>query len=151
MPGSKKSAGPTMEGGLPSGEDGPTVGRPIARRGGDGMDTHTGPTANTIGREELREKLERGDRFKLVMALGEAPHRAERIPGSVAFPTVAAALAALDPDDEIVVYCSGWPCPASYMAQRVLWGRGYRAVRRYEGGLQDWVAAGYRLEGEAVR
>jgi rhodanese-related sulfurtransferase len=114
------------------------------------MDTRTRPTAGTIGREELRQKLERGDRFKLVMALREAPHRAGRIPGSIAFPTVAAALAALDPNEEIVVYCTGWPCAASQVAQRVLRGRGYRAVRRYEGGLQDWDAAGYRLE-EAVR
>jgi rhodanese-related sulfurtransferase len=128
-------------------------------RSGDGspaeeeafMETLTRPTADTIGREELKEKLERGDHFTLVMALGEAPHRAGRIPGSVTYPTFAAVLAALDPDEEIVVYCSGWPCAASQMAQRVLRGRGYRAVRRYEGGLQDWEAAGYGLEGVTIR
>ena len=38
---------------------------------------------DTISREELREKLERGDDFKLVMALGEWHFRAKRIPGSV--------------------------------------------------------------------
>ena len=33
-----------------------------------------------IGREELREKLDQGDSFKLVMVLGEWEYRAKRIP-----------------------------------------------------------------------
>lgn len=40
-----------------------------------------------ITREELREKLERKDDFKLVMVLGEWAFRAKHIPGSVSVDT----------------------------------------------------------------
>ena len=46
-----------------------------------------------ISREELKQKLERGDRFKLVMALGDWQYRAKHIPGSLHFPTRQEALA----------------------------------------------------------
>lgn len=38
---------------------------------------------NLISREELKEKLDRRDRFKLVNALGEWAFEAKRIPGSI--------------------------------------------------------------------
>lgn len=102
----------------------------------------------TINRDELREKLDRGDDFKLVMTLHEFAYRAAHIPGSLHFPTVEAMLDALDLDDEVVVYCSDPACVASQFAYYGLTDRGYRNVRRYEGGLSDWSAAGYPLEGE---
>jgi rhodanese-related sulfurtransferase len=60
------------------------------------------------------------------------------------------ALEALDPEEEIVLYDSGPPCPASRIACRVLKGHGYERVRRYIGGLAEWVSAGHPLEGEQV-
>jgi hypothetical protein len=36
-----------------------------------------------ISREELKEKLDRGDKFKLVNALGEWAFNAKHIPGSI--------------------------------------------------------------------
>jgi hypothetical protein len=38
---------------------------------------------NLISREELKEKLDRKDKFKLVNALGEWAFGAKRIPGSI--------------------------------------------------------------------
>jgi hypothetical protein len=38
---------------------------------------------NLISREELKEKLDRGDKFKLVNALGEWAFNAKHIPGSI--------------------------------------------------------------------
>jgi hypothetical protein len=38
---------------------------------------------NLISREELKEKLDHRDRFKLVNALGEWASEAKRIPGSI--------------------------------------------------------------------
>ena len=38
---------------------------------------------NLISKEELKEKLDRGDKFKLVNALGEWTFKAKRIPGSI--------------------------------------------------------------------
>jgi rhodanese-related sulfurtransferase len=103
-----------------------------------------------IGREELKEKLDRGDSFKLVMTLGEWEYHAKHIPGSLRVSSVEEGIKALDPDDEIVLYDSGPYCPASRMAYRVLKGHGYEHVRRYSGGLEEWESAGYPLEGEHV-
>ena len=109
-----------------------------------------GPETELIGREELKEKLDRGDDFKLVMVLGEWEYRATRISGSLRVSTPEEGLEALDPDEEIVLYDSGPSCPASRVACRFLKAHGYVRVRRYDGGLEDWESAGYALEGEGV-
>ncbi len=103
-----------------------------------------------IDGEELKEKLERGEVFKLVMVLGEWEYRAKRIPGSLHVSTPEEGLQALDPNDEIVLYDSGPPCPASRIACRFLKAHGYGRVRRYVAGLQEWESEGYPLEGEQV-
>ena len=103
-----------------------------------------------IGREELKEKLDRGDDFKLVMVLGEWEYRAKHIPGSLRVSTPEEGLEVLDPDDEIVLYDSGPACPASRMACRFLKAHGYRRVRRYAAGLEEWESAEYPLEGEHI-
>ena len=104
----------------------------------------------TISIEELKSKLDRGEDFKLVMALHEWAFRAKHIPGSIHFHTPEEAYEALDRDDEIVVYCSDPACVASQFAYKGLVENGYTNVRRYEGGLSEWDEAGYPLEGEAV-
>jgi rhodanese-related sulfurtransferase len=104
----------------------------------------------TIDREELREKIERGDRFKLVMCLNEWAFKAKHIPGSIHFNTPAEMLAGLQKDDEIVVYCSNPECLASLAVYQRLVEHGYTNVRRYSGGLSDWENAQLPLEGEWV-
>ena len=103
----------------------------------------------TIGREELKAKLDRGDDFKLVMAMHEWGFRAAHIPGSLHFNTIDEARHGLDPEDEIVVYCSDPACVASQFAYRWLLENGYPNVRRYSGGVSDWAAAGYELESDS--
>jgi rhodanese-related sulfurtransferase len=99
-----------------------------------------------IEREELKSKLDRGDDFKLVMAMHEWGFNAAHIPGSLHFNTVSDAREALRLDDEIVVYCSDPACAASQFAYRWLVEAGYSNVRRYSGGASDWAAAGYELQ-----
>ncbi|MCH8991542.1 MAG: rhodanese-like domain-containing protein [Acidobacteria bacterium] len=103
----------------------------------------------TIEREDLKAKLDRGDDFKLIMAMHEWGFRVAHIPGSLHYNTVDDANEALDLDDEIVVYCTDPACVASQFAYKWLVEAGYTNVRRYEGGLSDWAAAGYPLEGES--
>ncbi len=103
-----------------------------------------------ISREELKEKLDRGDDFKLVMVLGDWQYRAKHIPGSLNIHLDEECLSKLSPDDEIVVYCTHERCSASPYAWHFLTNNGYKHVRRYAGGMFDWVAAGYPLEGEWV-
>ncbi len=105
---------------------------------------------NLIGRQELKEKLDRGDHFKLVMVLGDWTYRAKHIPGSLNVTTPEAAAQVLDPEDEIVVYCSSPECAASRYAYHLLTEAGYKRVSRYAGGIADWEEAGYLLEGDWV-
>jgi rhodanese-related sulfurtransferase len=104
-----------------------------------------------ITREELKEKLDKGEDVKLVFALGEWQYRAKHIPGSLYFHKLEEALKVLDQSDEIIVYCSNPACPASIFAYHFLVEQGYNNVRRYAGGLVDWEDAGYPLEGEALK
>jgi rhodanese-related sulfurtransferase len=104
------------------------------------------PEIRTIEREELKAKLDRGDDFKLVMAMHECGFNAAHIPGSLHFNTVADAQEHLRLNDEIVVYCSDPACVASQFAYRWLVEAGYSNVRRYAGGASDWAAAGYELQ-----
>ncbi len=96
---------------------------------------------------ELKQKLDRGEHFKLVMVLGEWEYRAMHIPGSLRVSTAEEGTKTLDPDDEIVLYDSGRYCVASRMAYRILKEHGYQHVRCYAGGLEEWESAGYPLEG----
>jgi rhodanese-related sulfurtransferase len=114
------------------------------------MRSTKGHETDLIGHDELKEKLDRGDDFKLVMVLGEWEYRAKRITGSLRVSTPEEGLEVLDPDDEIVLYDSGPSCPASRMACRFLKAHGYPRVRRYAAGLEGWESAGYRLEGESI-
>jgi rhodanese-related sulfurtransferase len=47
---------------------------------------------------------------------------------------------------EIVVYCGGPRCPQSRLAAEKLIKLGYDNVRAYEGGLEEWKAAGFPIE-----
>jgi rhodanese-related sulfurtransferase len=109
---------------------------------GNGMDL--------IDREELKEKLDRGHDFRLVVTLGEWAYRSKHIPNSLRISTAKEALETLDPHDEIVLYDSGPQCPASRMVCRILKAHGYEHVRRYAGGLEEWEGACYHLEGQQV-
>jgi 3-mercaptopyruvate sulfurtransferase SseA len=105
----------------------------------------------TIGREELKQMLDRKDHFRLVMALGEWAYQAKHIPGSIHFATSREALQSLKKEDEIVVYCSDESCIASKALGQLLERNGYPHVLHFAGGLQEWEQAGYPLEGEWVK
>jgi rhodanese-related sulfurtransferase len=102
----------------------------------------------TIGRNELKAKLDRGDDFRLIMALNRWAYDAKHIPGSLHFDSPDGLYRAVDPDEEVIVYCSNVDCLSSVALYRDLVRRGYRNVRRYSGGLLDWEDAGLPLEGQ---
>ena len=105
---------------------------------------------NEIGREELKEKLDRGDNFKLDMTLSEWAFLAQHIPGSINVNRPQDVVKHLSMEDDIVVYCSDEACIASQVAYRILVENGFKHVRRYSGGLSDWAAAGYSLAGTGL-
>ncbi len=103
--------------------------------------------ADTISREELKAKLDRGEALRLVMVHGRGAFDALHIPGSVFVTSLPEAYAMLGQEEDIVVYCSSEVCPRGWGALGLLRARGYRNVRYYRGGLADWEAAGYPLVG----
>ena len=114
------------------------------------VDATRGMDMRLISAQTLKEKLDRGDPVKLVNALGDWEYRAAHIPGSLHFATPEEALRGLGRDDEIVVHCSNPSCMASVALYQLLERNGYRNVRRFAGGLQEWQEAGYPLEGDTV-
>ena len=103
-----------------------------------------------ISREELTSKLDRGDDFKLVMVLGEWAYQMAHITGSITFSTPEEGLQNLSKDEEIVVYCSNPTCIASIAAFNILEQAGYKHVKRYAGGIEDWQSAGLPIEGTSA-
>jgi rhodanese-related sulfurtransferase len=101
-----------------------------------------------IGTTELKNKLDRGQEFQIVMCLGGWAYRAKHIPCSLSLSTMEEWLETLDPSDEIVVYDSSPYCVTSRRAYKFLKAHGYERVRYYAGGLEEWENAGYSLEGE---
>jgi rhodanese-related sulfurtransferase len=108
-------------------------------------------TMQLITREELRAKLETSQDIRLVMAVGPWEFRAKHIPGSIGFPSPRYALAALRHADEVILYANNHHRVNTSAAYRALRAHGYRNVRCYLGGLADWEAAGYPVEGDSIR
>ena len=100
----------------------------------------------TIKRDEIQTKYHRGDSFQLVEALPEETFREHHLPGAINLPPSQAKELARhilpDKEADIVVYCANSTCTASEDVARELTSQGYRRVRRYVEGKQDWIDAG---------
>lgn len=100
----------------------------------------------TITREALKQKLERGDDFALVEVLPPQAYEEYHLPGAINIPLGPSfdekVLQTLrDKNQEIVVYCSDENCSASPTAYKRLTDLGYRRVYDYELGKHDWLQA----------
>jgi rhodanese-related sulfurtransferase len=108
--------------------------------------------SETIARTELKEKMDRGDEFELVEALPRENFREQHLPGAINLPpdeaqeTAGQVLA--DKNAEIVVYCAHSKCSASEDVAKELEAQGYKNIKRYVEGKQDWVDAGLPTEHE---
>jgi rhodanese-related sulfurtransferase len=104
----------------------------------------------TISRDELKAKLDRGDKFRLVETLAEDKFREEHLPGAVNLPPDQVKQRAKqvipDPSEEVVVYCANPSCTASEKAAQELEREGFTHVLRYVGGKTDWTQAGLPTE-----
>jgi rhodanese-related sulfurtransferase len=108
----------------------------------------------SIDRTELREKMDRGDRFVLVDALSLISYAASHLPGAIHIPPEQVEERAPrripDLETEVVVYCSSPDCESSIVVGQRLLDLGYAKVRHYAGGKRDWIEAGLPLEGGRV-
>lgn len=102
----------------------------------------------TLTKEQLKEKLDKNTDLKLVNVLPKEKFEEKHIPGSINIPVTYIGDTApqrLGKDDEIVVYCADFECSASPKAAQKLEELGYKNVYDYEGGVDDWQKAGYKL------
>jgi rhodanese-related sulfurtransferase len=107
-----------------------------------------------VNREELKEMMEGGENFVLINALKPEEFEKEHICGSINMPVSNIASEAeklLSKDNTLIVYCANSACTASSIAAEKLDSIGFSEVLRYEGGLEDWKAAGYCVEGMAYK
>lgn len=105
----------------------------------------------TISAKELKQKIEAGEKFKLVNALEENKFRLRHIPGSLNLFRREDLEKNLSKDELIVVYCTDSACNKSLMLYQLLEALGYKNVIRFAGGLNEWESEGYKLEGEMVK
>lgn len=102
-----------------------------------------------IGRQELQERLERGD-VLLLDVRPEGEYAAGHLPGAVSVPpdqldAVDGLLQDIPDDREIVAYCRGPYCVYADDAVRHLTAKGRRAVRLREG-FPEWRRQGGPIE-----
>jgi rhodanese-related sulfurtransferase len=103
---------------------------------------YLGEEVETIGREELLERLREGD-VVVVDVRPEEEFAAGHIEGARSIPLeeLERRLAELPPDQEVVAYCRGPFCAYAHEAVRRISNAG-RSARRLEGGWPEWRLAG---------
>ncbi|MCE0486551.1 ArsR/SmtB family transcription factor [Ornithinimicrobium sediminis] len=103
-----------------------------------------------VGTDELRARLERGDTVVLDVR-PEVEYAAGHLPGALHIPLqdLAARLAELPADQEIIAYCRGRYCVLAHDAVRLLTAHGHHA-RRAADGLLEWRLAGLPVQTDAA-
>jgi rhodanese-related sulfurtransferase len=107
-------------------------------------------TVKTISTEKLQERLEQGNSLHFWNVLTDGYFKGEMIPGSRRVPLDTIGREESETQspkgEEIIVYCGGPKCPQSLQAAQKLMDLGYRNVKAYEGGLEEWKNAGNKIE-----
>lgn len=105
---------------------------------------------DVISRNELKEKLDRGNDFQLVEVLPQDQYLEEHLPQAINIPggELRDQAPEIVPDRgrEIVVYCANPSCRASPRAARILTELGYTKVKDYAGGKEHWKEGGLPTE-----
>lgn len=105
---------------------------------------------HTITKEELKAKIERRDKFRLVDVRNTPEYEKLHIVGAVHL-----LIAEMNPekaesmfgrDDLIVTYSQDKDCPAKRIAAQKLLDYGFTKVLAYEGSWKEWRAAGFPTE-----
>ncbi len=110
---------------------------------------------NTISRDEIKARLDRGDAITLVEALPAKYFDEAHLPGAINIPhdRVRELAPALLPDKDapIAVYCASTECNNSKIATDLLRSLGYVDAREYVDGKRDWIEAGLPVEASVRR
>ncbi|MGY6275118.1 rhodanese-like domain-containing protein [Methylomonas sp. MgM2] len=106
-----------------------------------------------LSRFDLKQMLDEQQDFLLLNVLSSSSFRKMHIPNSQNIPVstadfvkrVEGLLGDKGNDYPIVTYCAGFHCSASKEAANLLTDAGYTNVSAYEGGMEDWLDAGYSV------
>ncbi len=107
-----------------------------------------------IARDELWEKIRSDESLVVVDALSPLSYAGAHLPGAINIPshtpdtTIERRIP--DRDTSVVVYCANPSCESSVEVAERLIELGYRNVRHFAGGKEDWRDAGLPLEGGRV-
>jgi rhodanese-related sulfurtransferase len=102
----------------------------------------------TLNYNELVEMYQNNVRFMLVDARSREDYDKGHLPRALSMPLedIKDQADRLDRSEKIVTYCGGFHCPASTEAARALMKLGFKDVRDYKGGIQEWTEKGYPTE-----
>ena len=94
--------------------------------------------AFTISVQELKEKMDRGEKFVLLDVREDWEYNLAKLPGSLLIPlgTLPQSLNQLDSKDEIIAYCHKGMRSAD--AINFLYQQGYKNVKNLVGGIEAW-------------
>ena len=92
----------------------------------------------TISVQELKQKMDRGEKFVLLDVREDWEYNLANIPNSTLIPlgTLPQSLQKLDPNAEIVAYCHKGMRSAD--AINFLYQNGYKNVKNLVGGIEAW-------------
>lgn len=102
------------------------------------MSSQPAPAGDAIDAFELKQKLDRGDKFVLLDVREPYEYQIARIPGSLLIPLgeLPKRLKELDPEADIVAQCRSGS--RSQRAVDLLKANGFKHVRNMTGGILDW-------------
>ena len=101
-----------------------------------------------ITANELKEKMEVGERFVLLDVRDKSDYNKERLPGArhmLIADMNDVVLSTFDKTLEIVTYSEDYECPASRIAAEKLASAGFKTLN-YQGSFEDWKEKGYPTE-----
>ena len=102
----------------------------------------------TISREELKSKIENNEKFILLDIRSEKAYYKRHIKGAISLniKKIWRVEQEFEKDEEIIVYCASFSCLKSLRAASILEEMGFKNVTNFEGGLREWISAGYPIE-----
>lgn len=106
-------------------------------------------TVATISLDDLRNELKEGKVEHFWNVLTDEYYKGESIAGSRRVPVERVGRevseASIPSSARIVVYCASPTCPLSFQAAEKLATLGYTNAVAFEGGIEEWKAAGLEL------
>lgn len=102
----------------------------------------------TLSFDELLGMYQNNAKFVLVDARSREDYDRSHLPGALSIPVedIKDYADRLDKNEEVVTYCGSFQCPASTMAAEEFMKLGFKSVRDYKGGIQEWTEKGYPTE-----